>query len=345
MAEQQPEKGSKDTSRAPWQIFLSEVLQDETVLEALAEELGFNPVSLSRWGRGVVPRNAVRTLRNLVDASSFPKQYRDQFIEEVRKSYPDFYSEPNPLMEDIPVKEIPSLLYNQIIRSHAFVAEELVYWTLTNTICHQMFGHLDANESAGISAMLLLCTPPSLETGVVRSFYAPVRQIGERPSPLPIHFPFFVGTESLLTDVTPRYNRPLVLDEWEVAALSTPFPSEIKSLAIIPVQRRSKFAGCFLVSSRENEYFTKPHRQVVYEYGILMELAFRDQDFYSSSSLKLATLPPLDTQREQEARYPFRRRVERLRKQLGSEPGMASPNQEQLETLALQELEQQLIDV
>src|SRR5437660_12361504 len=104
MVDQQPEKGSKDNSRAFWQIFLSEVLQDEAVLEALAEELGFNPVSLSRWGRGVVPRNAVRTLRNLVDAASWPKQYRDQFIEEVRKSYPSFYSEPLLLMEEMPVK-------------------------------------------------------------------------------------------------------------------------------------------------------------------------------------------------------------------------------------------------
>ena len=197
-------------------------------------------------------------------------------------------------------------------------------------------------------SMILLCTPPGspdapASADVVRSFFIPVRQIGERPSPFRLTFPVFVGTESPLTDISPRYNRPLILNEQELAALSTPFPTEVKSLALLPIQRRGRFAGCFLVSSQESEYFSKAHCQVVYEYGVLMALAFRDQDFYPMQTIKLAVLPSFAMQHEQEAHYPFRLRVEHLRKRLGSET--ASPNQEQLETLALQELEQHLIDL
>src|SRR5258708_6017436 len=126
MVDQQPDNALKDLPRASWQILFSEIIQDGTVLEALAKEIGFAKISLARWGRGVVPNN-VQTLRRLVDCRSFPKHYRDRFIEEIRKSYPDFYSESVLLMEEGPVKQIPSIFYSHVLRSYAFVPDNLVF--------------------------------------------------------------------------------------------------------------------------------------------------------------------------------------------------------------------------
>lgn len=338
MGDQQPE-----TPRASWQILLSEIIQDAAVLEALSNEIGFNKVSLVRWGRGVVPNN-IQTLQRLVDSRSFPPQRRHHFVEAVRKSFPDFHTEPNPLLEEGPAKEIPSLFYSQVLRSYAFVPDDLVFWTMTQILCHQLFGHIDAAESARVSALLLVCTPPASpdRSNVVRSFYIPVRQISERPSPLQPSFPIFVGTESPLTDISPTYNRPLIFNEQEIATLSTPFPAEVKSLALLPIQRRGKIAGTLLVSSEENNYFTQATKLVLYEYVTLLALAFRDSDFYSMQQLKFDIFPSLAQQQEQEAFTPYRRRVEILRRLLGSSDAL-SPSQEQLEILALQELENHLL--
>lgn len=250
--------------------------------------------------------------------------------------------------------EIPPLFYSQILRSAVYVSDVLVSWTTTNTVCHQLFGHLDADASGGVSAMLFLCTPPTmLDTpspmkGVVRSLYAPVRQIGERPSPFPSSFPIMVGTEAAIADLTPRYNRPLVFSEHEIQAFSTPFPQDVKSLILLPLQRRGRIAGCFLVSSHTPGYFeTRARQQIVHEYGILISFAFLDQDFYDPQQIQLANFPSFAEQREQEARYPFRLGVEELRDRFEEAAGRDSqtlvPNQEQLEILALQELEQRLI--
>lgn len=341
----QQEKAPKEALR-PWQAFLNELFQDDALLSDLAEELGFNPASMARWGRGVVPRNPLRTLKNLVNAAHFPPARREHFITAVLQTYPEFSPDVDPLLDDLPVKEIPSLFYSQIFRSYSYVADELVFWTLSNTICHQLYGHLDAVESGGVSAMLFLCTPPSAAApSVVRSLYAPIRPIGERPSPLLLRFPICIGNESALSDITPRYNRPLVFNEQELQSLSTPFPPDVKSLALCPIQRRGRFAGCFLVAGQQSEYFTKERTKTVHEYGVLMALAFRDQDFFGLEQFKLTNFPAFSVQQNLENAMPFRHRVENLRDRLEREPEKqtASPNQQQLELLALQELEQELI--
>src|SRR5579875_3714091 len=101
-----------------WQRMLGQIIENEQILVALADELGMHPDTLKRWTQGTTPRNAIRTLRTLCSASSFPTELRGAFTEAVSKSYPDFGQVPNPLLENIPVKEIPSEFYSQIYRSY-----------------------------------------------------------------------------------------------------------------------------------------------------------------------------------------------------------------------------------
>ncbi|MGH2506632.1 MAG: hypothetical protein ACRDHZ_04320 [Ktedonobacteraceae bacterium] len=123
--------------------------------------------------------------------------------------------------------------------------------------------------------------------------------------------------------------------------LSTPFPQEIKSLALIPLQRRGKTAGIFVATSHKEDYFNSARQKVVYEYALLLSFAFREQDFYPLEQVTLAVFPHLPAQQLQEAQLPFRMRAEHIREQFEEEH---APDQEQLEILALQQLEQVLIE-
>lgn len=321
-----------------WQRLLGLIFDNEEVLLSLADDLGMHPDSLKRWTQGTIPRNPLRTLRSLLKAPSFPEACKEAFIEAVRKLWPDFEAIADPLLQDVPVKEIPSIFYSQIYRSFAYVAEDLVFWTLTNTVTHQMFGHLDSDRAAQVSVTLLLCTPPA-DNARVQSFYAPITQIGDRPSAHRTPFPILIGLESPLAEITPRYQRPLIFSEQDIQALtSLSFPSDVASLLSLPIQRRGKIAGCLLVSAQKSNYWNEQRALVAYEYGMLLGLAFRDQDFWSQDQLYLASYPPAASQQQQESRLPFRQRVIELWKE------KRHLNQQQLEIVALQRLEQDLME-
>jgi hypothetical protein len=330
------EKAAQTSRIADWQRMLGQIIEDEQILFALADELGMHPDSLKRWTQGTIPRNPVRTLRALYSASSFPSKLRGVFSEAVSKSFPDFEEVLNPLLEDIPVKEIPSIFYSQIYRSFAFVEESLIFTTLTNTICHWLYGHIDPDQSSEVSALILLCTPPA--DNCVRSFYAPIRQIGERPSPISSTFPLLVGLESPFADAKPRYERPLIFDASDIRELtSLDFPVEVKCLLAIPIQRRGRLAGWFLVSASKPSYWNEQRALVTYEYSLFLGLAFADQDFYKREQFSLGVYPSAAIQQQQQARYPYGKRLMELWKK------NRSMQTEKLEVLAVQELEEDLL--
>jgi hypothetical protein len=323
---------------ADWQRILGQIIEDEQILVALADELGMHPDSIKRWTQGTIPRNPVRTLRALISRTSFPAKFRGVFSEAVSKTYPDFEEVLNPLLEDIPVKEIPSIFYSQIYRSFAFVEESLVYLTLTNTICHWLYGHIDPDQSSGVSALILLCTPPSADN-CVRSFHAPIRQIGERPSPLLMSsHPLLVGLESPFGGIMPRFERPLIFGESDIRAItSLSFSCEVMSLLAVAVQRRGRLAGWLLVSSQKINYWNTQRALVAYEYGLFLGLALAERDFYHREQFCIGVYPSAALQHQQEARYPYGKRLMELWK------NNRSLQTEKLEVLALQGLEEDLL--
>ncbi|HEU5380747.1 MAG TPA: hypothetical protein VFV38_35435, partial [Ktedonobacteraceae bacterium] len=123
-----------------------------------------------------------------------------------------------------------------------------------------------------------------------------------------------------------------------------PLSLDVKSMAFLPIQRRGKIAAGLVVTSHKPEYFTQARQEVVYEYGSLLSLAFDDQDFYALEQLAFLIFPSIESQHEQESRFPFHLRIEQLRERLEDEQKVDQPlAQEQLMLLALQELEHDLI--
>ncbi|HEY7415406.1 MAG TPA: hypothetical protein VH593_09450 [Ktedonobacteraceae bacterium] len=330
---------------APWQSYLGGIISEEpSVQDALANDLGLHPKTIYRWSKGTVPNNPEAILRKVVDARSFSEAHRPAFIEAVRRSYPEFYREPDPLLDDLPIKEIPSQTYRQIVHTWFYVETRRVFPTITDIVARQLFSSLDADGAAQVSAQLLRCTPPASGSLKVRSLYAPVLQIGARPSPLSAHFPIFFGMESpFLAGITALLegHTPRVFNEREIRAFPVSFPETVNSLVILPILRRADFAGCCIVSSSIPAYFNQARTIMVKELGILLAFALDEKDFYEPQHLAFAHFPDLSSQQAYEERYSFSSRMVDARDRF--DEAESYPDQKQIETLAVQELEANLI--
>jgi hypothetical protein len=334
--------GTKDErTRWQWQILLETILQEHPqALKPLANELGLTETSIRRWSQGKTePRNSESALRRLVNSKHFPPTRKDAFIAAVQKSFPHFLESPDPLLDELPVKQIPPLFHIQVFRAYCFVEEQIAFRTVTNLVTQHLFSHLDADGSAQLAVQLLQCTPPSSEEYPVRSLYAPVFQIGVRPSPLAANWPIFFGMESPLVDLVTvlEGQQPYTFDRQAISEF--PFPDTVRSLVLLPIQYRAKLAGCFLVTSSIPDYFNAERQKIVYELGITLALAFDQRDFYAIKRLAFANLPEFSSQVAREGLYPFRDRLRNLRNRLDE------ANQKQLERLAIQELEEDLISL
>ncbi|HEY7419264.1 MAG TPA: hypothetical protein VH593_29040, partial [Ktedonobacteraceae bacterium] len=247
-----PSKDDRD-DRERWQILLESILQENPqILKPLADSLGVSDASVRRWSKGeTFPHNAEQTLHKMVRSKHLPEERLDAFIEAVQLQFPRFLEEPDPLLEERSVKRIPQLFYSQVLDTNNFSGEQAAFQTITDSVTQHLFSLLEEDKSAPLAVQLLLCTPPpdSSEEPSVSSFYAPVLQIGHRRSPLAANCPVFFGMESPLANLVLLLSgqQPYVFDEQAISEF--PFPASIRSLALFPIQRRAKLAGCFLVAS------------------------------------------------------------------------------------------------
>jgi hypothetical protein len=331
-----------EEKRTDWQVLLGTILKENPqILKPLAEDLGVDIVSIRRWSQGRTPHNAELALGRLVRSKHFPPGWKGAFLGAVRQSFPRFLEEADPFYDELPVKEIPSFFFMQVIRAYCFVEAPLAFRTIMTTVTQQMFSHLDADSSAQVSVQLLRCTPPDSGTFLVRSLYAPALQVSVRPSPLAANCPIFFGMESPLSDLATLLDGrlPYVFDEREIEEF--PFPKTVKSLALLPIQQKARLAGCCLVSSSVPAYFNAERCKILYELGITLTFAFDQEDFYAVNQLALANFPEFSSQLAREGQYPFRVRRQKLRDHF-DKMGL-HPDQKQLERLAIQQLEGELI--
>ena len=251
--------------------------------------------------------------------------------------------EPDPLLAGLEVPQIPHLFHLEVLHVNNFVEEQRVFPTITNLVTQHLFSLLDENKAAQLAIQLLRCTPPpdSSDESPVRSLYAPVLQIGDRPSPLAANFPVFFGMESPLADLVSLLGsqQPYVFDEEAIQEF--PFPASVRSLVMFPIQSRAKLAGCFLVTSCISDFFTSERRKIVYGLCVALTLAFGQADFYNVQRLALANLPEFSIQIAHTVQNPLKDRRQTLRASL-DEHGVHLNNQK-LEILAIQELERDLI--
>lgn len=328
-----------------WRDLLKQILlQERDLREQLAEEIRVNVVTLMRWTRGMAnPHRA--NLEQLLVAPSFPVEYREQMCGLIQKEFVDFSPVPFRLAQNVS-PSIPGEFYHRVLRAYATTDEGLAYDVVVQLTMQQVELHLGKpNVIPGI----FLFTRPERRGSPVQSLYTPMHPSGARLSSLPRMFPVLAGVETTLSFALRGPTEPQVfpLDE-KFRRSILPELKEMRSTVVVPLQRRGKLGGCFVLVCRQ-DLDSPLYTQVAAEYALLLSLGLSEQDFYSPHEIRLGVIPDLDEQLEKEKLYPFSERMKRMQQvcmgELLSSGGTVEGvlSLDSLERAALRDLERELI--
>lgn len=270
-----------------WRKFLENIIADGREKQRIANELGVNPVTLSRWITGETkPRQ--ENLRRLFKALS---GHRETLIRLIREEFPAFDLPP---VEDEP-EQIQAEIYRRILNLHVNVQDSQRPWYLSDLILQLALGQLDP-DGLGMAITIAYCMPPSGPARKVRSLR---QSTGRGTSPWNTYLdrePLFLGIESLagyaistghMIAIQSRDDEsyiPIRWDKWEKSAVAS------------PIRLGGRFAGCMIVSSTQPEYFLPERQKITEQYTELLTLAFRSEEFYAYQDIELGVMPSLEIQ-------------------------------------------------
>ena len=267
-----------------------------------AESLGVSPITLTRWVTGEYkPR--IESLQKL--PTVFPL-YQNELTELIRK-----YLSPESVTA--PLKEVPTEVTERILEALATSKGAFSFWSICNMLLLKAIEQLDP-QASGMKILVMQCVIP--KDGLsVRSLY---ERIGVASPPwekgVARHL-LFMGAESLAGYVVGK-GEPAVIKAMghEPGLLSHRQSAYAKSAAAYPLLRRGAIAGCLLVASTQEEYFTSVILSLIERYAHRFALAFDDNDFYRQSDIALHVLPMLSQQEQDSYTAQFRQRVIALRR-------------------------------
>jgi hypothetical protein len=314
-----------------WRDLLREVIENTAERQRIAGMLGVNPITPSRWAeKHSKPRPQFR--RKLIEA--MPAHLRQEFANSLMQEFPEDLRRAEE-EEEGPIPEIPSIFYARIFDAYTSTPASLRSTSIFSIILQQMLAHLDTDQE-GLFLSVIRCTHPAPGQ--------PVRSLQEvlgRGTP---PFPFyqgvqqsFLGAETLsgsaVMTCTRRISQnlrattfvPALRTELEESAMACPFTFE------------EGVAGCLLVSSTRQNYFTPRRQQIIQEYANLMVLALRPEDFYKQSRIDLAIMPP--AQEQQPFFQSFRAKITEIQRR----PGNEDISEAGAEIIAYQEIEREII--
>ncbi len=317
-----------------WRELLGKVIAEPQERQRIADALGVNPITLTRW---VTNKSNPRqdNLRPLLDALP---QYRQLLIELIEQEFPHFIS--GPLPQGNSPQHIASAFYAHALNAHAVSPARLRVSTLRLLILKQIITHFDLQQE-GIIALIAQCVPPRVGQKV-RSLYVTYGR-GTPPWGSQIeNRTFFFGAESqigraLLT------GQPIIMNAPETQGILFPIHNSPfnKSSLVFPLLQSDRVAGCLGITSTQPDYFTQEHLELLQEYAYLMVLAFEPEEFYNLQDIELGIMPRADIQ--QTHLMSFQKRVTRhliqasQRNQILSRP--------QAELLVWQELEEEFLRI
>ncbi|WP_069802832.1 GAF domain-containing protein [Thermogemmatispora onikobensis] len=272
-----------------WREFLAAVIRDTKEKQRIANEMGVDPVTLTRWATHESSPRPRSLLNRLVEALP---PHREQLIQLIRQEFPDaLEDDPGSLFIDPVVKEVPPVLYARILEAHATVVESLRSWTIMNLVMQQLIRQLDPQHT-GIAASIAQCQrplPPQQKITCLREVFLEKSQaltsIARRG--------YFLGAESLVGYAVAQCRPVVVQNLQEVSDLVIPqaLESEARSAAAYPLQRAGQVAGSLLIISSQRDYFLHGRQALIQNYAYLLSLAFRDDEFYDVKDIELRLMP------------------------------------------------------
>lgn len=136
-----------------WRTFLAALIENAQERQRIAEALGVNPVTLTRWVKGETeprPSSLVRLLNIL-------PQHRAHLLALLRAESPQLLSDVD--AESGQAKEIPSSFYADILGQLTRLTHPGQLWSIRRLLLQHALERLDP-EQLYVGLMLATCLPP-----------------------------------------------------------------------------------------------------------------------------------------------------------------------------------------
>nr|BBH86266.1 hypothetical protein KTC_10170 [Thermosporothrix sp. COM3] len=326
-----------------WRSFLAEIISDPQEKQRLANAMGINPVTLTRWvsspsrasGKEKYPRPQIHSLQQLV--ASLP-EYREKLIPSLLQEFPELSREDFQLPETPPrfiePLSIPVICYETVLQAISLLAGELRFITVFDHIFNYAIQQLDP-ERLGLVGSLIVCTAPRPGQKVhsLRELF----RIGTRPwNTEREERNIYCGAESLAGQAISTSHHYVIEDAHTYTGWLPLRPLDHgSSIAVCPIQRTGKVAACLSFISTQKRFFTRDRVQLIQKYCHLAVGAFDENQYFPLDQIELRLLPPPEKQ-EPYLRL-FNKRVQELLLQ-----GKAMTRME-ASVIVMRQLEEELI--
>ncbi|QBD78628.1 GAF domain-containing protein [Ktedonosporobacter rubrisoli] len=319
-----------------WRELLGWVIRDSQKRQHLAEAIGVNPVTLTRWA---VNKSNPRpdALRSLVAALP---QYHEQLSRLIAEEYPYILTE-NLAESEGAMEVVPSSFYAQILNIHTTNPPVLRASSICLAILQQMLKQLDPQEE-GIAIFIAVCVPPAQQGRKVRSLRKSWGRGNMSWHGQLEHWSQFFGAESQ-TGCSAVSGRPIVvMSHGEREQL---FPAHLHpklgSSVTWPILLSDSIAGCLCIISERPNCFSQSQLDVIQSYADLCALAFEPDEFYNLRQLELGIMPSYRAQQVYVAS--FQQHVQRRMLQAAQRGQFIT--RPQAELFVWQELEERLLQL
>src|SRR5205807_7875044 len=146
-------------------------------------------------------------------------------------------------------------------------------------------------EQLGIVASIVQCQPPSNDDEKVHT----LREQFQEKSPALKDVTdrgYFLGAESLVGYAVVNC-QPVVIQDIHRNPdfLVVHQVEEMDSAAAYPLQKGGRVAGGLLILSTQKQYFSPARQALIQSYAHLLNLAFRDNEFYPLEDIALQIMP------------------------------------------------------
>ncbi len=270
-----------------WRELLGTIIQDSHEKQRIAQAVGVNIVTLSRWvNNSSTPR--LMHLRQLMPL--IPLHYRSTMFDLIRRDFPNFSFTSAEATQEYDQDEIPSEFYSRVFNAYAVTPALQRSWSIMSLTLQQALGQLDPHQ-VGMALTLAQCMPPSLD-GKVCSLR---ERSGHGTSPWSSSlepYSLFLGAESLAGYVVSScHPRVIQNSEENQGVLPAHWVEWERSAAAYPIFRSDRVAGCLLVSCTQPDYFTPARQKLLLQYAELLVMVFEPHEFYDINLINLHVLP------------------------------------------------------
>lgn len=274
----------KHQEASTWQELLGQMIEDVPTRERIADAAHIRSITLQRWASGISkPReDNLRTLLKVLPSDTYAL-----FSRLVLVDFPDLLLE-DPTVEQVH-QELPSEFYARVLSALALTPLPMCRQTVQDLIFRQALEQLDP-ERRGLSVSLVCCVLPR-PGEQVRSLRE-IGGVGTPPWPPDLaQKTMFLGAESLAGYVMTHAHSRVINSRKEMTFLPANWTEHEQSVAIFPISRSTRVAGCLLVSSAREHFFTTNRISLLERYAHLASLIFEPSEFYDFKSIDLRMMP------------------------------------------------------